>query len=262
MSEYQDKSVHAERRDRASIVRIEKIGIENARYSNIRAAALAKQIPSLTDLSLAERLVFAWLVLVYDYEDEEIERLIGRSVKQFWRYIEGQDIPLSVLLRISEVSEIPESYLILGLFPGRDASSTDGIVPEIAMIPRLSFRASAGAGSFVLDHEETMVPVPRRLLQQLGLSERRARLLESHGDSMLPTIASEDPLIIEKDAEYIDGRIYVFTIGNEVYVKRLRRGPGHLVMISDNPEWPTREEAIPNEGFNLIGRVRWVGRTL
>lgn len=113
-------------------------------------------------------------------------------------------------------------------------------------------------------NEPDTVAVPRQILERLNLPERKARLLNAAGDSMMPTIQDGEPLIVEIDVEMlIDGKIYIFTIGENVYVKRLRRGPGHLVMISDNPEWPTREETISNsEHFTLIGRVRWVGRTL
>lgn len=130
-------------------------------------------------------------------------------------------------------------------------------------VPKLNFRASAGDGSFVLEEEAGMATISGQLLQQLGLGHKRARLLFASGDSMLPTIADGEPLIVETGEDHIiDGRIYVFTIGNAAFVKRLRRGPTSLIMISDNPEWPTREESIPSEPFRLIGRVRWVGRTL
>lgn len=143
-------------------------------------------------------------------------------------------------------------------------SSEEVFGSSMVEIPKLAFRASAGDGTFVLDEEAGMATISGQLLQQLQLSQKRARLLFSSGDSMLPTIADGEPLIVEAGDDHIiiDGRIYVFTIGNAAFVKRLRRGPSSLIMISDNPEWPTREEAIPSDSFRCIGRVRWVGRTL
>lgn len=142
-------------------------------------------------------------------------------------------------------------------------SSEEVFGSSMVEIPKLAFRASAGNGSFVLDEDAGVATISGALLQQLGLSQKRARLLFSSGDSMLPTIADGEPLIVEVGEDsIIDGRIYVFTVGNAAFVKRLRRGPSSLIMISDNPEWPTREEAIPSDNFRCIGRVRWVGRTL
>lgn len=136
--------------------------------------------------------------------------------------------------------------------------------PNTTLVARYSVKAPIESGVLVLSDNEGHEPVFRDLLMRLGLSEQQARFLRACGDSMLPTIADGDPLIVEASAgDIIDGRIYVFTIGDGAYVKRLRRGPGKLIMISDNPDWPTREEAIPpDEHFQLIGRVRWVGRTL
>jgi phage repressor protein C with HTH and peptisase S24 domain len=147
------------------------------------------------------------------------------------------------------------------LMEGRASELPSG---DIQMVQKLSFRPSAGAGLLLQYNEPETVPIPRHILQRLNLPERKARLLNAAGDSMMPTIQDGEPLIVEVDVDMlVDGKIYVFTIDESVYVKRLRRGPGHLVMISDNPDWPTREEPIPNaEHFALIGRVRWVGRTL
>lgn len=133
---------------------------------------------------------------------------------------------------------------------------------DMIRVQKLAFTASAGSGSVVLSELPERVPVSRALLQRLGLSAENARLLDASGDSMMPTIADGDPLIVEVGVDrVIDGRIHVFTVGNDAYVKRLRRTPGQLIMSSDNPDWPT--EPVPAaEPFRLIGYVRWVGRAL
>lgn len=177
------------------------------------------------------------------------------SVRQ---WLKGPSKPsLDKALAVAQACDVSLDWLA-------GAKSEELFESSMAEITKLAFRASAGGGSFVLDEEAGSATISGQLLQRLGLAPNRARLLFASGDSMLPTIADGEPLIVEAGEDsLIDGRIYVFTVGDAAFVKRLRRGPTSLVMISDNPEWPTREEAIPpSELFTLIGRVRWVGRSL
>jgi hypothetical protein len=263
MAAVQDKSVPTHRREESAAVRVGKFGIEKKRYLDMREAAIAKMLPKTQDLSLQERLVFAWLVLIFEYEDDEIEKLIERSIKQYWRYVEGHDVPLSILLKICEVTGIPESYLILGKSPGLDENISTGPSPAAA-VQLLAFCASAGDGVLVLDEAAKFVPFEQETLERLRVHPENARLLTAAGDSMRPTIEDGEPLLVDiADTDVIDGRIYVFTIGDQVLVKRLRRLGNRLLMRADNRDlYPDEEEVPMIEPVRIIGRVRWVGRSL
>jgi phage repressor protein C with HTH and peptisase S24 domain len=50
--------------------------------------------------------------------------------------------------------------------------------------------------------------------------------------------------------------VYGLRIGGEGFVKRLTKRPGKLVIISDNPKYPTREEPEESQDIQIIGRVR------
>jgi phage repressor protein C with HTH and peptisase S24 domain len=39
------------------------------------------------------------------------------------------------------------------------------------------------------------------------------------------------------------------------FVKRLTKVPGKLIIISDNPKYPVREEPEESEDIQIIGRV-------
>ncbi|CAM5396305.1 putative HTH-type transcriptional regulator [Afipia felis] len=186
-------------------------------------------------------------------------RLCGVEAESVRQWLNGQSMPsIDKAVAVATACGVSLDWLLL------DKNQEQFEETSTVLIQKLTFRPSAGAGMLLQYNEPDTVAVPRQVLQRLNLPERKARLLNAAGDSMMPTIQDGEPLIIEVDVEMLlDGKIYVFTIDENVYVKRLRRGPGHLVMISDNPDWPTREEQIPNsEHFALIGRVRWVGRTL
>lgn len=137
------------------------------------------------------------------------------------------------------------------------------LVDSIVNIERLAFAGSAGPGSLVLQEAGDMSPVPKALLQRLHLKPEHARVLEAVGNSMLPTIHDGDPLIVDVSpaarSRIADDAVYAFTIGDEAYIKRLRREPGQLMMVSDNAESFPARPVPAGEPFVIIGRICWVG---
>ena len=128
----------------------------------------------------------------------------------------------------------------------------------------LSFRASAGNGELVLDDDGKAEAISPALLTKLHLKPENARLLHAKGDSMRPTIEDGDPLLVDtSEREVLEGKIYVFTVGDDVFVKRLRRFGSRVMMRSDNRDiYPDEIELPADEPVRIIGRVKWVGRSL
>lgn len=139
---------------------------------------------------------------------------------------------------------------------------------DFSLIRRFDVRASAGNGLFPdPDHQEGAVAFQTRWLNNQGINERLAGVVEVSGDSMLPTI-KDGALALVHLAEMRVSRegIYAFTRDGGVYVKRivpLRFGPDDraqsMVLISDNKTYPA--EVVEDEDLNQIriaGRVRWV----
>lgn len=76
------------------------------------------------------------------------------------------------------------------------------------------------------------------------------------GDSMSPTIGSNDQLLIDRslDTLRVADQIWCFSFGGVGMVKRLRPRPdGSIAILSDNPLVP-EDRAVDDELF-LIGRV-------
>jgi phage repressor protein C with HTH and peptisase S24 domain len=44
-------------------------------------------------------------------------------------------------------------------------------------------------------------------------------------------------------------------MGGNGFVKRFTKAPGKLVIISDNPKYPPREEPEESQDYEIIGRV-------
>lgn len=171
--------------------------------------------------------------------------------------LNGQPPSMATLIKISGNLGVPLIYLL-----GGDSSqlSTVTAAGDVIPIRRLAFRAGAGTGSLILDDEAGTVDWPSGLLASAGIAPDKARHMVVRGDSMTPTIGDGDELIVNTgERQAVDGRIYVLTIGDEAFVKRLRRAPGRLELISDNPLFapvPVDPDAV----VRIVGRVRWIGR--
>ncbi|MGX7745887.1 S24 family peptidase [Rhodopseudomonas parapalustris] len=186
-----------------------------------------------------------------------------RPTEKLRQWLEGIAKPSFEALQIlATAHDISLDWLLLGkqqeLLRGR--SHEDGTVP----VELLAFKASAGGGALVVDDDSKSAPFQREALARVGVRPDNARLLYASGDSMRPTIEDGEPLLVDIiDTEIIDGRIYVFTIGDQVLVKRLRRLGSRLLMRADNRDlYPDEEEVPMIEPVRIIGRVRWVGRSL
>ncbi len=174
-------------------------------------------------------------------------------------YLSGATQPkASRLAAIAKVTGVNLHWLITG-------EELSGDIGDIVSISQLSLSASAGHGALVVNQEAKRYLVNSRILESLRLRSEDAAAITATGDSMSPTIEDGETLIVDKSDDvqtrFLDNKIYVFSVGDESFVKRLRRDFGRLIAVSDNPVYPERE--IPAElPFRIIGRVRWIGKAI
>lgn len=212
-----------------------------------------------THMSTAERIRYA-LSLVTD------GRIVGRSAKQLARYAAGADVPLSVLSSISAASGLSIEWLATGHSPTRpaeeEAAGLDTVPIRFAEV-----RASAGHGSVIVDDdlEPRYVDFPKIILDNIAIKPEDARLMEAAGTSMLPTIGDGELLLVDvserRRTAINDGKVYVFSVGDNVFCKRLRRTSRGVAMKGDNRELFPEEELIA-EPFRIFGQALWAGRRL
>ena len=136
--------------------------------------------------------------------------------------------------------------------------------PPGAFVGTSEIDASAGPGATVYDETVAMVKFPRGWLRDLQVSESSCRIIRVRGESMEPTLPDHSIVLVDLASEEPkDGKIFVIRTGDELIVKRLafHEGAGWL-LESDNPErkqWPTR---LWPEDAEIVGEIRWVGRSL
>ena len=135
-------------------------------------------------------------------------------------------------------------------------------------IPRLDVAASAGHGQS-MPEDDTIIEMIRVsaawLAQHVSQPHGRLALINARGDSMEPTFGDGDLLLVDTGAIFDRDAIFVFTIGTEIYVKRLQRMPdGTVLAISDNSKY--RDFALTQDTphLQIRGRVlfHWRGSKL
>jgi len=191
-----------------------------------------------------------------------LSRLIGRNpayVQQYLRRGTPKRLAEQDRRLLAEFFGVDEAVL--------GAPSRDRPVDRLVPVGRLDLRAAAGAGAFA-DGEQPIAHIAfdpgwlRRVAR--GRPEQLA-LIRVAGDSMAPTLADGDDLLVDRGdgAERLRDGIYVLRLDGALIVKRLALAAGRATVTvrSDNPAWADLAPCPPSE-LDLIGRVVWTGRRL
>lgn len=190
-----------------------------------------------------------------------LSRLIGRNPTYVQQYIKR-----GVPRKLDEADR-----RTLARYFGIDEAALGGPVTELrargglVAIPQLQVRASAGPGTMVGDEMRAgQIGFDERWLRDLaGAAPADLSLIRVSGDSMVPTLAEGDDILVNRaDAtERLRDGIYVLRIDDALVVKRIALSPaGHSITIrSDNDAYPAWPDCDPAR-IAIIGRVVWAGR--
>lgn len=120
---------------------------------------------------------------------------------------------------------------------------------------------SCGRGTVVLEEPEvTPVKIGREIIRDLWHvpDASSLKLFKASGDSMEEVIEDGNLLLVDTSrTDFANGGIFIITINNDWFVKRLRlRVTGELDIISDNPKYPI-ETVLPHDNVEIkvMGRV-------
>ena len=88
-------------------------------------------------------------------------------------------------------------------------------------------------------------------------------MVYGRGDSMLPRIRSGDAILFDTgDTAPADGSLFVVSYDGGLMAKRLVNLGGRWFIESlnrDDPKWRKPTPIDDHKGFQIHGRVRWVG---
>ncbi len=135
---------------------------------------------------------------------------------------------------------------------------------DFIRIPRLSVRASAGAGT--LDPDEldvSSIGLTAAFLRSLCSDPALLSMIKVTGDSMESTLGDGDDILVDRNdaADRVRDGIYVLRLDDALNVKRIAMQPEGrgFTVRSDNPAYPSWPDCDPAR-IVIIGRVVWVGR--
>ena len=203
---------------------------------------------------------FALARLIRDNNDDYVglSRLLGRNAAYVQQYIKrGSPKRLpeqerSVLARYFGVDE-------------RVLGAPDANKSGLRLIPKLAIGASAGGGA--LTDAETVagkVGFDEQYLRGMGVDPAQVELIVVQGESMQPTLADGDDIMVDKGAALrrVSNGVHVLRMDDSLMVKRLVVGKGGMLsVLSDNPAYPSWND-VESASLTIIGRVVWIGRRL
>lgn len=182
-----------------------------------------------------------------------LSRLIGRNAAYLQQFVQrGSPRRLAEADRRLIAAYLGVDEALLG---GADRP------PPVVRVPRIDAAASAGPGALVdEDRAAGGEAIDPALLRRLGVRAENLSIVTARGESMLPTIADGDELLVDR-ADCALGRgggLFVARIDGALVVKRLAKGPQGVVVSSDNPAYPPLTVAA----LEVIGRVVRLTRRL
>ncbi len=174
--------------------------------------------------------------------------------------LNGSKPTVDVLVALSETAKVSISWLATG------EDHEGPVAGEFLGVPRYDATLAAGSGAFnerakLIDY----IPFTKEFMaNKLGRTSTDGLVvLETRGDSMEPTINGGDLVLIDQKSKEITDGIIAFVLDGTAFVKRIRKTPVGIEFLSDNRIYtPYYLDKASLDDFHIIGRVRWIGKTV
>nr|WP_239952816.1 S24 family peptidase [Pantoea sp. Z09] len=170
------------------------------------------------------------------------------STPGVWKWFNAQSIPDdNNLLALSRLLGVRVEWLQYGMEKPAASLSLDSLNAQrnVFRIESLDIGQKSASGLHTRDEfVETIHAI------EYGVDEARVlfngrpaeniRLIAINSDSMVETFAPRDQLFVDISVKIFDGDgIYIFTLDNQLYLKRLQLQHKKIAVISDNKRYET-----------------------
>lgn len=172
------------------------------------------------------------------------------STPGVWKWFNSQSVPDSDnILALSDILGVRAEWLQYGVgsptADGGDISMFNKDAESTYKVDVFDIQASAGSGVMIRDEfVETIKSIEYSSdeAQQLfhGRPASHIKMIAVNGDSMSGTFEPRDQIFVDVSVDFFDGDgIYIFTIDEKLYIKRLQLQFDRLAIISDNKKYET-----------------------
>lgn len=202
---------------------------------------------------------------------KEFAKNLGFSSSYLSEVESGKTKPsLQLLVNISQFTKYSLHWLLTGegaMFIEssesmvREGSAFYRVLSQFAFVPK--FALEDGKEMEVKETERERYAFGQKWLDAKG-NMKDLVLIEARGDSMDPTVADGDIVLIDRSKKQVAaGTIYALRTKNAVMVKRLQPiGATRIKVMSDNKLYESYEIDLESEDMEIIGQVIWIGREL
>ena len=196
----------------------------------------------------------------------DVARYLGISQTAVSRWFKLDDekanvseVHIPLLAKLLKKSEV---WLLTGV-----GESLDVLDENTISVPQINVSASAGFGAMIFEDDQVLKRIDLDgpwLRRQCTFSHPdKLSVITASGDSMQPTIAHGDFLLVDQGIDAIrSDSIYVAVVNGNLYVKRFQQTPRNtLLMISDNQAYSQFEIDPVVDEIRVIGKViyHWHG---
>lgn len=204
--------------------------------------------------------------------DAELARALSLTPQSISGARRRGEVPPAWIQACAEHTGANAHWLFFGKGPMHLAEAVEGELPaaqsesdaDLIHIPLAEARLSAGTGSMeVSTHSDESYAFRGDFLRRKG-NPKRMVLMRVSGDSMVPEIFDNDMVLLDQgQTEITPGRLYAVGFEDAIYIKRIDKLPGKIILHSVNPAYPPLSLDLRGdnaEQFRVIGRVLWSGR--
>lgn len=204
--------------------------------------------------------------------DAELARALGITPQSVSGARKRGEVPPAWIQACAKQTGVNAHWLFFGRGPMYLPEAAEGELPsvqadcetDLITVPLAEARLSAGTGSLeVSSRSEGGYAFRGDFLRRKG-NPRRMVLMRVSGDSMVPEIFDNDLVLLDRgQTEISPGRLYAVGFEDAIYIKRIDKLPGKIILHSVNPAYPPVSLDLRGDcadQFRVIGRVLWSGR--